>query len=94
MAVLTDAQREAGWTVAKLGDIAPLNYGKSLVASKRIPGNILVYSSAGLIDSHNEAIIDRQNIILAVRVLLVQLLGVKALLILLIPLFILLAQIK
>ena len=46
------------------GDIAPLNYGKSLVASKRIPGNIPVYSSAGLIDSHNEANIDGQNIII------------------------------
>lgn len=64
MAVLSDAQREAGWTVVKLGDIAPLTYGKSLVASKRIPGDIPVYSSAGLIDSHNEAIIDGQNIII------------------------------
>lgn len=64
MAVLSDAQREAGWTIVKLGDIAPLAYGKSLVASKRIPGDIPVYSSAGLIDSHNEAIIDGQNIII------------------------------
>lgn len=64
MAVLSDAQREAGWTIVKLGDIAPLTYGKSLVASKRIPGDIPVYSSAGLIDSHNEAIIDGQNIII------------------------------
>ena len=64
MAVLSDAQREAGWTVVQLGDIAPLTYGKSLVASKRIPGDIPVYSSAGLIDSHNEAIIDGQNIII------------------------------
>lgn len=64
MAVLSDAQREAGWTVVKLGDIAPLTYGKSLVASKRIPGDVPVYSSAGLIDSHNESIIDGQNIII------------------------------
>lgn len=64
MAVLSDKQREAGWTIVKLGDIAPLNYGKSLVASKRIPGDVPVYSSAGLIDSHNEAIIDGQNIII------------------------------
>lgn len=64
MAVLSDAQREAGWTIAKLGDIAPLTYGKSLVASKRIPGDVPVYSSAGLIDSHNESIIDGQNIII------------------------------
>lgn len=64
MAVLSDAQRDAGWTIAKLGDIAPLTYGKSLVASKRIPGDVPVYSSAGLIDSHNESIIDGQNIII------------------------------
>ena len=64
MAVLSDAQREAGWTIVKLGDIAPLTYGKSLVASKRIPGDVPVYSSAGLIDSHNESIIDGQNIII------------------------------
>ena len=64
MAVLSDAQREAGWTIAKLGDIAPLTYGISLVASKRIPGDVPVYSSAGLIDSHNESIIDGQNIII------------------------------
>jgi len=64
VAVLSDAQRDAGWTVVKLGDIAPLTYGKSLVASKRIPGDVPVYSSAGLIDSHNESIIDGQNIII------------------------------
>ena len=92
MAVLSDAQREAGWTIAKLGDIAPLTYGKSLVASKRIPGDVPVYSSAGLIDSHNESIIDGQNIIIGRKELSVQLHGAKVLLILSIQLSILPVQ--
>ena len=64
MATLTDAQRAAGWKIVKLEDIAPIKYGKSLPAKKRIPGNVKVYSSAGVIGTHNKAIIDGKNIII------------------------------
>lgn len=64
MATLTDAQRSTGWKIVKLGDIAPIKYGKSLPAKKRIPGNVKVYSSAGIIGTHNKAIIDGKNIII------------------------------
>ena len=36
-----------------LGDICELNYGKSLVASKRVQGDIPVFASGGIVGWHN-----------------------------------------
>ncbi len=48
----------------KLGDICIFNYGKSLVANKRIVGNVPVYSSAGIIGYHNEPLVNTPGIII------------------------------
>ena len=45
------------WISSSLGEILPLQYGKSLPASKRIEGNIPVYSSAGSTGTHNESLV-------------------------------------
>jgi len=54
----------SNWKSLKLGDLVKLNYGKSLTASKRVAGNIPVYSSAGVTGSHNQALVDSQGIII------------------------------
>lgn len=41
------------WKEVRLGDICELNYGKSLVASKRVQGDIPVFASAGIVGWHN-----------------------------------------
>ena len=52
------------WEFVSLGEIATLNYGKSLTARKRKGGNVPVYSSSGLIGWHNEALVDEEGIII------------------------------
>jgi len=51
------------WKEYKLGDIATLNYGKALKEVERLPGNVPVYSSAGITGFHNEALINSKGII-------------------------------
>ncbi len=51
------------WKTYKFGDILTLNYGKSLTATKRVAGNIPVYSSAGITGWHNQALINSPSII-------------------------------
>jgi len=42
------------WGKYRLGDLATMNYGKSLTAEKRLNGDVPVYSSAGICGWHNE----------------------------------------
>lgn len=51
------------WSEVKLGEIINLNYGKGLSATKRNPGNIPVYSSAGITGWHDKALIKKNGII-------------------------------
>ena len=51
------------WKKVRLGDVCLLNYGKSLVATKRINGGIPVYSSAGITGWHNQSLINSKAII-------------------------------
>ena len=53
-----------GWQEVRLGEITKLNYGKSLPEKRRIKGNIPVYSSAGLIGYHNEALVNSKGIVI------------------------------
>ncbi len=53
-----------GWERKTLGEIATLNYGKSLTADNRIPGNYPVYASSGIVGTHNKALIKGPGIIL------------------------------
>ena len=52
-----------GWERRRLGQIAPLSYGKSLKKDVRLPGNVLVYGSSGVVGSHNSAIVHGPTII-------------------------------
>lgn len=51
------------WKECKLGDVITLNYGKALVASKRVPGKYPVYSSSGISGWHNEPLVKSKGII-------------------------------
>ncbi|GHT07144.1 type I restriction endonuclease subunit S [Bacteroidia bacterium] len=52
------------WKKYKLGDLVTFNYGKSLVADKRIIGDIPVYSSAGISGWHDEYLVNSDAIII------------------------------
>ncbi len=63
--VLQDKPRHpVGWREVKLGELVKFNYGKSLPEQKRIVGEIPVYSSAGLVDWHNEALVHSKGLII------------------------------
>jgi restriction endonuclease S subunit len=51
------------WSEFKLGDIVTLHYGKSLPTTKRMDGNIPVYSSAGLTGWHNKPLVKSEALI-------------------------------
>ena len=51
-------EKPNGWEIRKLEDIFKLNYGKSLPARKRTPGNVAVYGSGGLTGTHDTALLE------------------------------------
>lgn len=46
-----------GWSSKPLGNIATLNYGKSLKSTERKDGNVPVYGSSGIVGIHNVALV-------------------------------------
>jgi type I restriction enzyme, S subunit len=52
------------WSEAKLGDVVVFHYGKSLTASKRIEGDVPVYSSAGITGRHNKALVNSRGLVI------------------------------
>ena len=46
------------YIVRKIGDVLKLEYGKSLVASTRVPGDFPVYGSAGIVGTHNRHLVE------------------------------------
>ena len=60
---LDDKEKPERWDVRKLEDILELNYGKSLPARKRTPGNVAVYGSGGLTGTHDTALIEGPAVI-------------------------------
>lgn len=52
-----------GWSVAKLGDMIELAYGKALKATERRPGCVPVYGSGGITGYHNEALVEHASIV-------------------------------
>lgn len=51
------------WTKTTLGEFAPFAYGKSLPKEQRIPGEVPVYGSNGMVGSHNAAFVDAPAVI-------------------------------
>ena len=58
------ASPPSGWVETTLGEVAVLNYGKSLNTSKRIKGDIPVYGSSGITGWHNESLVETRGIII------------------------------
>jgi len=52
-----------GWEVKQLGDLIELAYGKGLRKKDRVPGPYPVYGSSGVIDYHNEPLVEGPGII-------------------------------
>ena len=52
-----------GWERKTLGEIAPLNYGKSLKKDHRIPGPFPVFGSSGVVGTHEKALVPGPAII-------------------------------
>jgi len=53
-----------GWEINRLGSILEFCYGKALKARDRVPGNIQVYGSGGVIGTHNEALVKNSGLII------------------------------
>lgn len=53
-----------GWNVYPIGEVAKLRYGKSLPAKTRRPGDIPVVSSAGIIDEHDQVLVEGPGIVI------------------------------
>ncbi len=51
------------WQLGKMRDFLELKYGKSLVSSNRVDGEIPVYGSSGIIGLHNESLVEGPGII-------------------------------
>ncbi|MCA9178172.1 MAG: restriction endonuclease subunit S, partial [Planctomycetales bacterium] len=46
-----------GWEKKKLGDVAPLKYGKALKSDDRVPGPFPVYGSSGVVGTHTKPLV-------------------------------------
>lgn len=53
----------AGWQVKTLGDVMELSYGKGLRKKDRKEGPFPVYGSSGIIDYHNEPLVEGPGIV-------------------------------
>ena len=53
-----------GWVFTKVGEILTVNYGKGLTEAARIPGEVSVYGSNGVVGKHNVALTRGPTIIL------------------------------
>ena len=60
---LDDEGKPVGWERRRLGNILELAHGKSFPAKNRMPGNVPVYGSGGVIGTHNTALIDGPAVI-------------------------------
>lgn len=59
---ITDGVPE-GWERKTLGEVGPLNYGKSLKKDDRIPGPFPVFGSSGIIGTHEKSLVPGPAII-------------------------------
>ncbi|MFC6223926.1 restriction endonuclease subunit S [Hymenobacter artigasi] len=62
-AVGSAGELPAGWEVRRLGDVIELKYGKALIAEDRVPGEFPVVGSSGIVDFHDEPLINRPGIV-------------------------------
>lgn len=67
MAVLSDAQREAGWTVVKLGDIVTCldHLRQPIKGLDRVPGPYPYYGASGVVDYIDQYAIDGKYLLIS-----------------------------
>jgi len=53
-----------GWEVRRLGEDIELAYGKALKEEDRIPGNVLVCGSGGIVGTHNKKFVSGPGIVI------------------------------
>jgi type I restriction enzyme S subunit len=53
-----------GWAAAQLSDLVSINYGKGLKESDRLPGNVPVYGSNGIVGKHNRSLTKGQTLVI------------------------------
>jgi len=53
-----------GWRMGKLGEILELLYGKALKANTRVSGKYLVIGSSGIVDYHNDFLVEAPGIVI------------------------------
>lgn len=53
-----------GWRWVKLGEICQFNYGDSLTSKNRIPGDVNVYGSNGIVGTHTQTLTEGPTIII------------------------------
>jgi type I restriction enzyme S subunit len=52
-----------GWEIKRLGEVIELAYGKGLKEQERIPGDVPVFGSSGVIGYHNQSLVNGPGII-------------------------------
>lgn len=67
MAALSDAQREAGWTIAKLGDIVTCldHLRQPIKGLDRVPGPYPYYGASGVVDYIDQYAIDGKYLLIS-----------------------------
>lgn len=58
-----DGPLPAEWSWTQLGSLIELNYGKALKADTRLPGDIAVIGSSGVVGSHNAALVSGPGVV-------------------------------
>ena len=53
-----------GWRVGKLGEVCEFAYGKALRADNRVQGEYPVVGSSGIVDTHNEYLVEGPGIVI------------------------------
>jgi type I restriction enzyme, S subunit len=56
--------RMPGWNEQGLGAILTLNYGWSLPEKRRVPGDVPVYGSNGIVGTHHQPLVDSPGLII------------------------------
>lgn len=52
------------WPTVSLGDVCEFKYGRSLPAAKRVPGEVPVFGSNGVVGSHDKTLTDGPTIVI------------------------------
>src|SRR5690606_14914450 len=60
----TPRMNRTGWDEQELGGILTLNYGWSLPEKKRIPGDVPVFGSNGIVGTHHQALVASPGLII------------------------------